>query len=56
MMAVKSIALTIEFADIDDMVSTEYEPSEVLQRKIEALAEMLNCTEEEAERAFFDRL
>lgn len=42
--------------DVPEEASTEYEPTEVLQRKIEALAEILNCTEEEAERAFFERL
>jgi len=40
----------IEFA------SDEYSPDNILQAKIEALAEILDCTEEEAERAFFNRL
>lgn len=49
----------ITFIDIDDVpdeASTEYEPSEVLQRKVNALAELLDCTPEEAERLFFERL
>lgn len=49
----------IAFVRIDDQpeeASLEYEPSEVLQRKIEALSEILGCTEEEAERLFFERL
>lgn len=54
--------LYIEFADpadfdtVDAHSSTEYEPGEVLQRKIEALADILDCTPEEAERALFQRL
>lgn len=50
------IFITFVDADVDEEASTQYEPSEVLQRKIEALAELLNCTEEEAEKAFFERL
>ena len=49
----------ITFIDIDDVpdeASTEYEPSEVLQRKINALAELLDCSPEEAERILLDRL
>lgn len=40
----------------DDLASDEFSPDNILQTKIEALAEILNCTEEEAERAFFNRL
>lgn len=49
----------IDFAteqEVDAIASTEYEPSEVLQRKINALADMLDCTPEEAEQILFGRL
>jgi hypothetical protein len=39
-----------------ELASYEDNPHNVLQAKIEALAEILDCTEEEAERAFFARL
>lgn len=42
--------------DVEDHASLDYEPSQVLERKIEALAEILGCTEEQAERVFFERL
>jgi hypothetical protein len=40
----------------ESLASDEYSPDNILQAKIEALAEILDCTEEEAERAFFARL
>ena len=48
--------IVTDSTDIEDHASLEYEPSQVLERKIEALAEILGCTEEQAERVFFERL
>ena len=38
------------FDDIVEEASCEYEPYEILQRKIEALMELIGASEEEAER------
>ena len=52
-----TINVAIQFIDdVEELASLDYEPSQVLERKIEALAEILGCTEEQAERVFFERL
>lgn len=41
---------------LENAISPYGQPDKVLDRKIERLAEMLNCSEEEAEHVFFNRL
>lgn len=45
-----------EHAEVMARMHTQNDPYVTLTNKIERLAELLHCTEAEAERLFFDRL
>jgi len=45
-----------EHAEVMSRLQTQSDPYVTLTNKIERLAELLGCTEAEAERLFFDRL
>ena len=47
---VTEISLTSIHDDQIDLADDEYEPSNVISRKAEAIADVLGCTYEEAER------
>lgn len=47
----------VSFDDVDATeLPAQMDPADILQVKIERLAEMLDCSEEEAERILFERL
>lgn len=49
--------ITVSFDDVPESeLPIAMDPADILQAKIERLAELLDCSEEEAERALFDRL
>lgn len=48
--------IALEGNDIEQLGTTETEPYEVFCRKIEALAELLDCSQEAAERLILERL
>lgn len=45
----------IDIAEIEDGPDDTYEPYAVLRAKTKHLAELLSCTEQEAERLILDR-
>lgn len=53
-----SVVVVIEerrFADdVVEEASLEYEPYNILQRRIDAICELTGCTEREAQRLIFD--
>lgn len=53
----KTLRITVEL-DIPSTDDEEFapDPADLLQQKIEALSDLLGCTEEEAERTLFERL
>jgi len=48
--------ITLEGDHIEQLGTTETEPYEVFCRKVEALAELLDCGQEAAERLILERL
>ena len=52
---VTEISLTSIHDDQIDLADDEYEPSNVISRKAEAIADVLGCTYEEAERIVLER-
>lgn len=48
--------ITLEGNDIEQLGTTETEPYEVFCRKVESLAELLDCSFEVAERLILERL
>lgn len=48
--------IEVHIDEAKDLTSTEHEPYEVYVRKIEHLAQILDCTEEQAERLLLERL
>lgn len=53
-MHMSNFRIIVDVAICDEEIA--FDPADVLQAKIEALAEILDCTEEDAERIFLDRL
>ena len=51
---ITEISLTSVHEEQIDLADDEYEPSNMLIRKIEQVAELLGCTEAEAERIVLD--
>ena len=52
---ITEISLTSIHDDQIDLADDEYEPSNVISRKAEAIADVLGCTYEEAERIVLER-
>lgn len=52
---VTTVSLTMVAGEQLDIIDTDADPYNVLQRKIATVAEALNCTEEEAERLILSR-
>ena len=48
--------ISFDKADVEQLGTTETEPYEVFCRKVEALAELLDCSQEAAERLILERL
>lgn len=48
--------ITLEGNGVDQLGTTETEPYEVFCRKVEVLAELLDCSFEAAERLILERL
>ena len=51
---ITEISLTSVHEEQIDLADDEHEPSNVIQRKVEAVAELLGCTEAEAQRIVLD--
>lgn len=53
----RAYIITVSFDDVPESdLPISMDPADLLQLKIERLAELLDCSEEEAERVLFDRL
>lgn len=52
---ITEISLTSVHEEQIDLADDEYEPSNVIDRKAETIAELLGCTYEEAERIVLSR-
>lgn len=52
---ITEVSLTSIHEEQIDLADDTFEPSNVIARKIEAVAELLGCTEAEAERIVLDR-
>ena len=52
---ITEISLTSAHEEQIDLACEEYEPSNVIDRKAKAIAELLGCTYEEAERIVLSR-
>lgn len=48
------ISLTSYYEEQIDLADDTYEPANVIGRKVDAIVELLGCTEEEAERIVLD--
>lgn len=51
---ITEISLTSVHEEQIDLADDSFEPSNVIQRKVEAVAELLGCTEAEAQRIVLD--
>lgn len=52
----RQLIVEISIDEMPEEASLEYEPYEILQRKIEVLSELLGCTEREAQRMVLEML
>ena len=52
---ITEISLTSVHEEQIDLADDTFEPSNVIQRKVEAVAELLGCTEAEAQRIVLHR-